>query len=237
MQLKPKEVHVWSEDLEINTEQEKEKFALLSPDEVRRAERFRFPIHKRRFIAARSALRELIGLYINVPPKSLAFGYNSYGKPSVIGADFSALQFNLAHSNELAVFAFTLNHAIGIDVEKIQDRYTQAVAKRYFTKQENEDLMLLSSEKRVSGFYCLWAYKEAVIKAIGKGLSISLSSFSVSLNSSYQTIDLENESWSLVALAVHPDYQSALATNQVIDTISYWRFADKTYNLEKQTRM
>lgn len=237
MQLKPKEVHVWSTDLDINSEQEQEKFTLLSPDEIRRAERFRFPIHKRRFIAARATLRELIGLYLNVSPKSIDFGYTSHGKPYLLEEGFTYLQFNLAHSNELAVFAFTLNHAIGIDVEQIQDRYTPEVAARYFTPQENDDLLLLPKEKRIDGFYCLWARKEAVIKALGKGLSISLSSFSVSLSLPNQKIHLENEIWSLIELVIHPDYQSALATNQMIETISYWRFFDKSYNLEKLTRL
>lgn len=234
MHLNHQEVHVWSTDLNITKEQENEKLVVLSPDEIARANRFHFAIHRSRFIAARSVLRELLSIYLKMPAQAIQFAYTTHGKPFLLLDNQSLLQFNLAHSNEVAVYAFTLNHPIGIDIEKIQNQYTPAVAKRYFTLQENEALMHLPNEKRASCFYSIWAKKEALIKALGKGLSITLSSFSVGLELTQQTVILENETWWLIPLDIQLDYASAIATNQHIREITYWRFMDKSYNLIKQ---
>lgn len=236
MQLEPKEIHVWSTDLAIGRAQEEANASLLSPAEMARANRFLFPIHKRRFIASHAALREIIGLYLNLPPDKIVYQYGDHGKPSLSDANFLPLQFNVTHSDELAVFAFTLNHPIGIDIEKIQETYNEAVAKRYFTREENAALMHLPAQARVQGFYRLWARKEAIIKAIGKGLAIPLSSFSVSGSSTPVNISLEHETWTLIDLSIHADYQSALATTQQVEKISYWNFLDRKYTLEKQTK-
>lgn len=219
MLLKPKDIHVWSTNLNISTEQEQAKLNLLSSDEIARANRFHVPIHRKRFIAARATLRELICLYLKLPAQAITFKYTSYGKPYLPDAfNFIQLQFNLAHSHDIAIYAFTLKHAIGIDIEKIQAQYTPAIAKRYFTAKENADLADLPLVKRANGFYNIWSRKEAIIKAIGKGLSIPLCRFSVSLDRTSEAIELEHKTWQLIELKIDPNYQSALATDQSIES-------------------
>ena len=231
MQLTTNEIHIWSTNLTMTPASEKDWLPLLSSDEHQRAMRFIFPIHQQRFIAARSILRQILSLYLNIAPQAIIFAYTEYHKPYI--RDYPEIRFNLAHSHEMAVYALTLHHAIGIDIEKIKPTYKSAVAKRYFSREENRELMQLSNEERVLGFYQLWSKKEAIVKAVGKGLSIPLSSFSVSIRKEFEIIELENASWSLLSLPIHPDYSSALASNQSVKSVLYWQFFDHGIQFDK----
>jgi 4'-phosphopantetheinyl transferase len=234
MQIKPNEIHIWTADLAITQAQENENLRLLSLEERERADRYHFPIHRTRFIAARSMLRLIISRYLNITPDKIIFTYAEHEKPSLNSPNSLKLQFNLSHSENYAVYAITTEYAIGVDIEKIQDHFNLAVAKRFFTQQENADLLNFSSQEQTSAFYRIWARKEAVIKAIGKGLAIPLSSFSVSATDTHEIISFDhNQSWSLMPLFIHANYQSAVATNQVIKKISYWKFFDHQIKLDK----
>jgi 4'-phosphopantetheinyl transferase len=220
MKLEHNEIHIWSADLGITTAQEEALLALLSPDEHERAERFKYLQHRMRFIAARGSLRQILSNYLDLPPKEIIFAYGEHHKPYLTA---SPIQFNLAHSGDMAVYAITLNHPIGIDIEKIQNNYNPDIAKRFFNPQEYAALLALPEHKRILGFYCLWARKEAIIKATGRGISMGLATFNVSVNDVSETVIVQNEAWSLLPLSIHPDYASAVATNQTIKTISNYR--------------
>lgn len=233
MQIEANEIHVWTTELSLTSAQEKEKLALLSEDEIERAHRFHFPLHKKKFIAARSMLRTLLGIYLNVMPQEIKFAYTDKKKPYLPSQNNLPLQFNLSHSHQLALYAFTLKHEIGADIEKIQSRFNPAVAKRFFTEKENADLFALPVPEQISGFYKIWAGKEAVIKATGKGLSSLLGKFSISPREDNQLVILKDVKWSLVFLPLHIAYQAAIASDQTIQTISYWQYLDETPVLQK----
>ncbi|HEX4044309.1 MAG TPA: 4'-phosphopantetheinyl transferase superfamily protein [Gammaproteobacteria bacterium] len=221
------EVHVWSISLALTNAEQAIKLACLSPEEVARANRFHLPVHQRRFIAAHAALREILSYYLDCSAKQISFGYTTYHKP-FLSAPHTQFQFNLAHSDEMAVVALTLDHAIGIDIEKIAVSYNPGVVKRYFSPQENQAFFALSEAERNTSFYRVWARKEAMVKATGKGLFLPLNSFSVSLNDETETILLNNEPWTLVSLSIDAAYQAALATNQHIGQIVYKIMDQKT---------
>ncbi|WP_172622889.1 4'-phosphopantetheinyl transferase family protein [Aquicella siphonis] len=232
------EVQIWFTDLTLTREQENERFDLLSIEERERALRFHFPIHKQRFIAARSMLRSLLGLYLACAPQDIAFAYDENEKPRLQTSGQMGLQFNLSHSDHMAVYAFTLHHAVGVDIEKIRDTYNPDVAERYFSRRENQDLLSLPHNERTAGFYRIWARKEAIVKAVGKGLTMPLSRFSVSARDICEDIQLDHDgSWKLMPLAIHPAFQSAVAASPMIHTLSYWSLfeqhqkLDKVYNL------
>ncbi|MBX3709158.1 MAG: 4'-phosphopantetheinyl transferase superfamily protein [Gammaproteobacteria bacterium] len=228
MQIEENEIHVWTADLSTNLIQE-----LLSSDEKKRANRFLFPIHKQRFIAARSILRKILSFYLAVPPQEIMFTYNSNGKP-FLHMPSTHLQFNLSHSENIAIYAITMTHDIGIDIEKIQETYNRDLAKRFFSLKENQDLLLLPLEEQKIAFYRIWSRKEAIIKAIGKGLTIPLSTFSVSVHDVNEVISLDqNENWSLIPLSILTDFQSVVATNQYVKKISYWTFFEQSPKLNK----
>lgn len=237
MQLTPNEAHIWSTLLLLTPEEIQQKRALLSPDEWQRAERLHSPLHRQRFIAARAALRQIIGFYVNLPPAEIVFDYRNQRKPGLQHPANTPLQFNLSHSHEMAVYAFALNHPLGIDIEKMRKINQSGLAKRFFSPQENHDLNQLADHEKTTGFFRLWARKEALIKATGQGLAMSLSSFSVSVQNKPEIITLDHHRWSLLPLAIHDDYQAALAIHAPIQSLTYWHFVNDQYSLDQTTML
>jgi 4'-phosphopantetheinyl transferase len=150
---------------------------LLSADERDRAARFRFDIHRERFIAARGALRIVLGELTGVTPQALEFAYGDHGKPALRP---DRIHFNLSHSDHWAIVGATRAAPVGVDVERINaDRANPAIARRFFARQEIADLECLPPSEYTNAFFQCWARKEAVLKAVGTGISGGLSSFAV----------------------------------------------------------
>lgn len=226
MQLTKHDIHLWSIDLNLNKDQMQEKKRLLSDDELQRANRFRFPIHQQQFVAARSALRQILSIYTNIDPNLIIFDYADNKKPSLAKHFDCEIQFNLAHSDHLALIGVTTQAAIGVDIEKMKSTYHPGVAERFFSLDEKKVFFQLPEKERLICFYRIWVKKEAIIKALGKGLAYSLQSFTVSPTVEDESIVLENETWSLRSLPIHPEFQSAIATNQPIHALTYWSLND-----------
>ena len=195
-----------------------EKFrALLSPDETARAGRFRFERLQRSFVLGRGSLRVLLGHYLNSPPRDIQFSYGANGKPSLAGP--AHIRFNASHSGGLALFSFTFDCEIGIDVEAIRPMPDiEDIAKRFFSAEETAELMSLPADEREQGFFLCWTRKEAYIKATGEGLSAPLDSFRVTLRPSeparivhFAGDPTAAQSWTLHDLALDPGFVGALA--------------------------
>src|SRR5688572_32828154 len=92
--------------------------AWLSDAERRRAGRFRFERDRRRFIVARARLRELLAARLDVKPEAIELAYGKNGKPGLAQrfAD-TGWRFNVSHCDEVAVYAFSCDSEIGIDIE------------------------------------------------------------------------------------------------------------------------
>ena len=67
-----------------------------------------------RWIVARASLREILGACLDVGPRAVAFAHGEKGKPGLATrAGDLDLQFSLAHSAELAVYAVTVGPTKG----------------------------------------------------------------------------------------------------------------------------
>ena len=176
-------LHVWRACLDVEPTTRRRYSESLSHDECERAARFYFEKHRRRFSAGRGLLRSLLGKYLALPPDEIIFSYNEHGKPHLTpDQNQSDLRFNLSHSDELALFAFTMGRDIGVDVERIRpDRSTRGIAESFFAPREVAALFALSNDQHTAAFFRCWTRKEAYIKAKGTGMSIPLDSFAVSL--------------------------------------------------------
>jgi len=183
LQLLPNEVHVWCASLEAPTPTLQEYIRFLSDEEIARANQFHFEKDRHHFIAAHGTLRMLLGHYLHRLPKEIRFCSNSYGKPFLdLSPDENELFFNISHSHTFALFAFTHQRHIGVDIEYMRPGVEyELLAQHHFSPNENEALRLLPLSEREEAFYRCWTRKEAYIKARGKGLSITLSMFDVSL--------------------------------------------------------
>jgi 4'-phosphopantetheinyl transferase len=211
------QVHVWRASLDQPEEVLGRLAETLSTDERQRAERFRFPQHRRRFAAGRGILRAILGSCLGVPPEQLLFCYGPHGKPSLQRE--IPLRFNLAHSQDLALCAVTLGREVGVDLEAMRAEVRgEQLADRFFSPREVAALFALPSEARQEAFFTCWSRKEAVLKAKGGGLSIPLDQFAVSLAPGEPARLLTTEwdpaeaaRWSLVELFPGDGFKAALA--------------------------
>lgn len=191
--------------------------SLLSPDERARAKRFRFRRDRDRFVVGRACLRILLGRCLGRPPATLRFSYHDHGKPAL--EPRAPLQFNLAHSNGLAVYAVCLDAEVGVDVEPLQAEPRERIPEHFFAPGEVAALRALPEDAQAAAFLRCWTRKEAFLKARGNGLSLPLDAFDVTLGPGEAprllrtAWDAEEASeWSLHDLSSSfPGYVAALA--------------------------
>ncbi|MGH8526648.1 MAG: 4'-phosphopantetheinyl transferase, partial [Gammaproteobacteria bacterium] len=67
--LRANEIHVWIISLQLGASELMGLGQMLSDDERDRATRYRFDRDRRRFIAARGRLRQVVGHYLGTPPR------------------------------------------------------------------------------------------------------------------------------------------------------------------------
>ncbi len=149
----------------------------LCASERKRADRFHFQADYDRYVAARAILRSQLGAFLDCDLGSLSFQYTSHGKPFI---ENCGIQFNLSHSGDWVLLAFTRLAEIGIDIERIRPMHDMRdVARENFAASEFASWEATSERDHVPAFYRCWTRKESFIKAIGEGLSCPLDSFQV----------------------------------------------------------
>jgi 4'-phosphopantetheinyl transferase len=170
--VKTVEVHTRCVPLDVSAETIAGLYATLSPDERERSARFRFARDRQRFIAARGALRALLGRYLGTRPGEIRFAYNAFGKPALTPEFGGQLQFNLSHSGDLALIASTTDAEVGVDLECIRpDADYGEIARSVFSAAEVEQLNSVPSHLYSLAFLSCWTRKEASLKARGEGLA------------------------------------------------------------------
>ncbi len=119
-------------------------------------------------------LRRVLCEKLKIRNMDLRIDFEEKGKPFIQNYP---LHFNLSHSGVWVVVAFS-GQPVGIDVEQIKKNRLE-VARRFFTEEEFQNLMNTPGPERSAYFYTLWTLKESYLKAIGRGLTLSLNSFNI----------------------------------------------------------
>lgn len=173
---------VWTVDIAAAAPWHRDCAAMLSAAETERAARFRRPEDRDRFVVSHAALRLILGRALDADPAALAFTEGPVGKPDLAEPWRGRLHFNLSHSGGRALVGLSPSAPIGVDVEALRPMPDAArVARSYFAPDEAAALAALPDEAREGAFMAVWTCKEAVVKALGTGLSMPLDRFSVSL--------------------------------------------------------
>jgi 4'-phosphopantetheinyl transferase len=177
-----------------------------------------FPDDARRFTAARAALREVLATELGTQPAAVAFDYGVHGKPALARPWTGALAFNLSHSGEIALIALTRRGDVGVDIERHRDMaFQDGLVRRYFSAAENAAYFALPPAEREIRFFDLWTCKEALVKALGQGLSFPLKAFDVTLSGREGHLErLEQASgvdsgWCLTGFVPAEGYSAAVA--------------------------
>jgi 4'-phosphopantetheinyl transferase len=233
--IKPEDdVHLWLASLQQPGEVFSHLAGVLSPTEQGRANRFHFERDRRRFMTGRGILRILLSRYLEIEPAQVQFRYGPRRKPFLLeeqGA--SGLRFNLAHSNELALYSFTGRGEVGVDLEymlRVAD--LSQVASHSFSRAEQAALQALPESQKVEGFYTCWTCKEAYLKALGDGLARPLDQFDVSFTPGepsrllrVEDDPLEVDRWWIEAFSPAAGYTAALAVEAPARVVSSWEWS------------
>jgi 4'-phosphopantetheinyl transferase len=190
---------------------------LLSSDELMRAAAFRFEHLRHSYTFAHGVLRLVLGRYANLNPAELRFAIGERGKPRLISAE--DVEFNLSHSDDVALLGVTTGCEIGVDVEKIRAvEDMENLTHTYFCRAESEELKSVAFEQRREAFFRCWTRKEAYLKAIGDGLRTPLDSFRVTLRPGEpaRMLEIKGSSdaagpWSLYTVDTIPGCAAAVA--------------------------
>ncbi len=234
--MEPGWVHVFRLPLDLPAGRIAALRALLSHQEVTRADRYHRQRDGARFTAARGQLREILGGYTQLNPKAVVLLVDAHGKPALAlpqagDSSAGAPAFNVSHSAGLALLAVGCpRDLIGIDVEAIRASLEfESMARRFFAPGEVAALLALPSEQRTAAFFACWTRKEAYIKARGLGLAIPLDGFEVSLvpGDAPRLIrptadDPHGAEWTMMKLDPGPDYAAALCVRGPVEGIRCW---------------
>lgn len=217
--LKKNQVDIWQFSLEDNLSNWQH---CLSAEELERAHRFQFQIHKKRFIAAHVLLKKIISLYTHLSPDVIKYRYNKHGKPELVNKPL--LQFNLSHSKDLALLAVGYDRPVGIDVEYYSERPYQGIGQHIFSVKENEKLSKMPDMLVPLAFFNLWSQKEAIIKACGLGLSYPTKSLECPIlpcKEHLVTDKLHSTQWKVSSFMPEISCMAAVCCHPSVNSIRY----------------
>lgn len=234
--LAPGEIHVFAFAVDLPPSQVERLAQLLSNDERARAERFRRAEDSEHFVVRRARMRAILGRYLKQEATGLRFCYGAQGKPAFPpDAEGNRIRFNLTRSQGLGLLAVQVDEDLGIDLERVRPfPDALAVARRLFAPAEYEALRSLPSEEHSIAFFRYWTRKEAVVKSLGRGLSIPVNAFTLSQNpgESAELLIVAAEGgatprWSLPVPEPCSGYVAALATAGAPRPVRCWTWTDQ----------
>lgn len=204
---------------------DKSKFGRLitcvSMEKRKRISRFYRYEDAQRTLMGDILVRYLLCKRLDIKNKELVFGVNEYGKPFLINT--TNIQYNISHSGRWIACSID-NLPIGIDIEQIKP-IDMRIAERFFSKEEVKILMNKCAAEREAYFYDLWALKESYIKAIGKGLSIPLDSFTIRILEDNITVytTRESDNYYFKQYYIDKDYKMAVCSrkNEFPDKVNF----------------
>lgn len=165
----------------------------------------------------RAPLLALLAAYLGIPASDVVLDHNAKGKPQLPANQ--ALSFNWSHSGDYALVALSRGEAVGVDIERLEKKMRALeIARRFFEPGEADALAALDPDARDRAFIGLWCAKEAVLKAIGEGLSFGLDrlAFAHARGAEWQLTRTDPalgdvRAWRVEGFDPVPDYRGALA--------------------------
>jgi 4'-phosphopantetheinyl transferase len=161
-------------------------------------------------VAGELLARYSVGQYLGKPEQEINVIFGEKGKPRI--ENLPEVHFNISHSGHYVVCAVAPTE-MGIDVERVR-KVNLRVAERFFSPSEIHDLMQRGETERMHYFISLWTIKESYLKAVGRGLTQNLNSFTIirSGNSYSLTGNAEAEGYGIETHSLNDGYLMAVCS-------------------------
>ena len=216
-------IDVWQIDINESLPHIDKLRAVLTPDEITRANKYLRSTSRDKFIVSRGSLRYILSGYLKCPPAGISFKLTGSNKPEIDCQPAHNLHFNLSDSADRVIIAIATS-PVGIDVELINPKFSyHAILNNNFSLDEAAYINFANSFKR---FFLLWTRKEAILKATGIGLTDHLKIIP-SLDGQY-AIDgallSTVNNWQLSSFEINGDYIATIATNVLKNNLRFWEY-------------
>jgi 4'-phosphopantetheinyl transferase len=171
-------INLWHSGLEMVEWQP--LLVLLSNEERHRADSFAHERDTRRFVVSHAMLRLLLSELTAIPASQLRLSVERDSKPALVEELRQPIHFSLARSEEHLLIGFA-SRPLGVDIESLARSFdVDNLATVALTDEEREALKAINPVDRHKAVLRCWTQKEAYLKAIGVGLSISPKTIEVS---------------------------------------------------------
>lgn len=231
--LLKQEIHIWVVNLKEHSHNYRKFYASLSVDEKNKVNFYKFEKDQYQYVVTRGILRNILSRYLIIQPEDIEFSYTYYGKPYLNKRIIhKSIYFNVSHSEDLALLIFSQEREVGIDLEKkrpIED--IEIIVKYFFSDKEIFIFQSLPSPEKLKAFFRAWTRKEALIKAVGDGLSYDLNQFDVSFLLNKEPILLKiikgersAVEWTVLPITLPIDYEAAFAFKGKCNICRFWKF-------------
>lgn len=208
-------IHVWKVKTHPTVDLLERCRSALSDLEMKRIPFFKFEQVQQNYIISQGMLRILLGGYLNITPHEIKLGRYSKGKP--FSLDDPKLYFNVSNSGGLAVYGFSRDGEIGIDIEheRLLPDLEEMITKN-FTSNEIKFINAKPAEKS-QRFFRFWTVKESYLKAIGEGMRLPPDCLEFSIEGSKVRLlsvkgVFEQEDWHFEEFSPAKDYVGTLTT-------------------------
>jgi 4'-phosphopantetheinyl transferase len=206
------ELQVWVANLDQPERRVEELAATLDAAERERASRITSDKRRRRFVAGRGMLRELLGTATNTAPATIRLTYGPHGKPELADAARREIHFNVSHADDQVVYVVSRSCRVGIDIECVRPiANVNRLSRRFLSPSEQTALLGVPEERRLAAFFSCWTLKEALVKGRGEGISGSFRHFNVPVAPVEVARPWIVDGWALESLNVAGGYAGAVA--------------------------
>ena len=179
----------------------------------------------------REPLCALLGIYLGLPATAVALVEGEHGRPELAGPWGQVLQFNWSHSGDAALIAVARGVTPGVDIERLRPRSrAMPLAERFFHPAETTALAALKATEQEHAFLQLWTGKEAVLKAMGRGIAFGLDRLRLTVApASPRVIWLDGDDpaqWQLHPLPAGAGHVASVAWRGTARAMVCWTLAD-----------
>lgn len=179
----------------------------------------------------RAPLLAMLAAYLRLPTGVIQLEESAHGRPRLAGVHRDAFCFNWSHSNDQALIAIARGVVPGVDLERLRAHpRALSIARRYFSPDETAALEALPEDQRDRAFLELWTAKEAVLKALGRGLAFGLHKLSIGGRPEAPVLGRldghDAGQWQLHRLTLDDHHVGSLAWHGEPRRIGLWTLAD-----------